>query len=105
MTLTVATRRWLWIGMIILGAFMIALGAYFLHVGIDQSNKIAGISGPFLSLIGIGIATFSAIQARSTSTASPPSSLRQSQTSGDGSVNFQSGGDITFGNGNNIGDR
>ncbi len=83
---------------------MAALGAYFLHVGLEKSNQLAGISGPFLSLIGIGISTVSIVQARS---ANPPaqSPSRQTQHSGPNSVNIQSTNDINIGNNNKFGGR
>ncbi|MFE0676081.1 hypothetical protein [Streptomyces sp. NPDC058867] len=104
MTLTVATRRRLWIGGALVGALMVAMGAYFLFVGLDQANKVAGVAGPFLSLIGIGLSWASIIQARSTSER-PQRPARQSQSSGANSVNIQSTSDINIGNNNKFGGR
>jgi hypothetical protein len=81
---------------------MIALGIYFLHIGLERSNLIAGALGPFLAIIGIALSVVSIIQGRSSSTNRSPQP-HQSQRSGNNSVNIQSARDIRIGNDNDFG--
>lgn len=83
---------------------MIALGAYFVHVGLDRSNMISGVVGLFVSIAGLIASIISLIQARaSVQPMSPRGTVRMSQQSGTNSTNIQAGGDMTIGDNSKLG--
>lgn len=83
---------------------MIALGAYFVRVGLDRSNAISGVLGLFVSIIGLAVSIISAIQGRAAmQSATPQGNARMSQQSGSNSTNIQAAGDMHIGDNNKLG--
>lgn len=88
------------------GLAMIGLGAYFVHVGLNRSNTISGVLGLFVSILGLAVSIFAAVQGRAAlPRANPNGATRMSQQSGANSTNIQAAGDMTIGDSNRFGER
>ncbi|GAA0821538.1 hypothetical protein GCM10009525_08520 [Streptosporangium amethystogenes subsp. fukuiense] len=42
-------------------AALVALGWYFIAVGLDRADKLASVLGAFVGLLGLGLAVFGAV--------------------------------------------
>ena len=85
------------------GLVALGLGVYFIKVGLDRANQVAGILGLFVSIAGLLLSGYSVIQASSAVRAGNSSGARMTQSSGNNSTNIQATGDITIGDNNRMG--
>lgn len=83
----------------------IAVGVYFVIVGLNKANQTAGVLGFFLNAAGLAIAVWTATRSRQETEEPSAGHSRptQSQRAGNNSVNIQSGGDLRIGNDNSFG--
>ncbi|MCF3137050.1 hypothetical protein [Streptomyces olivochromogenes] len=96
-------RTWLWIMAVVGGLVTLGLGVYFIKVGLDQANQVAGILGLFVSIAGLLLSAYSVIQVSSAARVGNSGATRMTQSSGSNSTNIQSTGDITIGDNNKMG--
>ncbi|MER5620205.1 hypothetical protein ABT061_04090 [Streptosporangium sp. NPDC002544] len=57
-------RTLVWLGVTVALAALIALGWYFIAVGLDRADKLASVLGAFVGLVGLGLAVFGVVSAR-----------------------------------------
>ncbi|MEU8377850.1 hypothetical protein [Streptosporangium sp. NPDC048865] len=43
---------------------LVALGWYFIAVGLDRADKLASVLGAFVGLLGLGLAVYGAVSSR-----------------------------------------
>ncbi|MFD4591292.1 hypothetical protein [Streptomyces rubiginosohelvolus] len=103
--MTSQSKAWLWGTAVLAGLVMVGLGVYFIHVGLDKSNTISGILGLFVSVAGLAVSVFSAIQGRAALQSTSRGQIRMSQQSGNNSTNIQSGGSMQIGDNNKFGSK
>jgi hypothetical protein len=53
-----------WLGALAGGVVLVGLGAYFVHVGLDRADKLAGVLGAFAGLVGLGLSAYGIVLAR-----------------------------------------
>jgi hypothetical protein len=53
-----------WASAITGGLALIGLGVYFVVIGLDRANKLAGVTGVFAALIGLGLSVYGVVLTR-----------------------------------------
>jgi hypothetical protein len=51
----------IWAGVIVAGVAMAGLGVYFVVIGLDWADKLAGVIGVFVGLAGLSLAGYGAL--------------------------------------------
>ncbi|MFE1299868.1 hypothetical protein ACFW6K_20680 [Streptomyces sp. NPDC058733] len=101
--MTPQRRTLLWGLGSITGIVMLALGIYFVRLGLARANALSGVLGLFVGIIGLALSGYSVMQARSSSQSASPRQVRMSQQGGNNSTNIQAAGDMTIGDNNKLG--
>ncbi|MER5644351.1 hypothetical protein [Streptosporangium sp. NPDC002524] len=65
-------RALAWSGAAVALMALVALGWYFIAVGLDRADKLASVLGAFVGLLGLGLAVYGAVSSRPEDTAPEP---------------------------------
>jgi len=69
--MTSRSRRFLWVG-ILCGLALLAVGGFFVSIGLDKADKYASILGFFIGAIGLIVAVYAIISQGSGRPTIPP---------------------------------
>lgn len=92
-SMTSTQRLILWGSTVALGVALVVVGVF---LGLEEASMLGGILGAIAGMTGVIIGTYQLRNVRATPNATP----RQSQRSGNNSVNIQSGNDLNIGDSN-----
>lgn len=82
------------------GAGLLLIGASF-YLGLDKADKVSSITSGLLGIATFALSIYQLIETRRGNDSQAPN---QTQRGGNNSTNIQSGGNLTIGDNNKIGD-
>lgn len=92
-----------WCGTSLSGLTIVGLTVYYVIAGLDRADKVASIISSLIGILGIWIAIYAAFKANAVARNGMATGVRQSQRSGNESINLQAGGDMQIGDKNKFG--
>ncbi len=88
-----AGRVLVWGGVVAAAAALVGLGGYLAGVGLERADKLAGVIGLFVALVGLGVSVYGLVAGRRGGTAGGGGESPRVPAPGERSIS--AGGDIS----------